>query len=242
MSKNLIKFASQDAYLDGKNGLLNNSACAIADAEGVIVGYKDENGEIFLFQNGVAKEVEKHYYAVFSDGSKLLLDGRTELLVYSSTNDFKDSVSISIPPSVTSIAFGHEVGSSAMTNITSLFIPKTVQEINSFKNCTSLSSITFEEGFVGSGNVPSLGSCPIKSIIIPNGYNSINFQFGSAPSDCTHIEFGTSVTSIAYMSINDVTFRGTIAQWKNITQGPVTISVVHCTDGDCDSDGNVINA
>lgn len=90
----------------------------------------------------------------------------------------------------------------------------------------------------------------IKTIILPDSvslfsvrtfYGCSNLISISIPAGLTtwdRITFGNYSYTFAYCtSLTDITYRGTIAQWKAIDKGKywnsnVPATVVHCTDGD----------
>ena len=89
-----------------------------------------------------------------------------------------------------------------------------------FKNCTSLTSVSFGDSVTYIGGSAFSNCSGLTSVTIPNSVTSIGYQ---AFYGCS------SLTSISY--------TGTIAQYNAIDKGSswntsVPATVVHCTDGD----------
>lgn len=92
---------------------------------------------------------------------------------------------------------------SGVTTMTDLYIPLYLQSINvqSFVNCTSLSSVTFEPGSLKSGNLGNnaFSYCKIPKIDFPYGMPNANGQYLEymANIDMLHITIPDTCTYIA---------------------------------------------
>jgi hypothetical protein len=125
----------------------------------------------------------------------------------------------------------------------SIIIPDSVTNIDSmaFHLCTSLNSIEF-------GGVTSIGEnaftycTSLASITVPDGVTSIGAYAFDVCSSLTSVVIPDSVTSIGggifynCESLTDITFKGTTAQWIDLTQGVDWIygapaTYVQCSDG-----------
>lgn len=205
MSKNLIKSASLDAFREMQDSALANSAFAIADEDGVIVAYKDEDGNIYAFQNGVEKDTEKHYYAVMSDGSKIKLDGMTE---FTPTSEQQSSlVSIDLPSSLTTFSLS---GCSNLTSVNAKALPNLISLNYCFSGCNSLTTISLPE----LPNVTSMyfcfeGCALLTSISLPELPNVEIMN--SCFSHCYSLEsltigaMGTSLTNLSNWYLSSCT-------------------------------------
>lgn len=139
MSKNLIKKANYDAFDGIKDSALANSAFAIADENGVIVAYKDENGEITMFQNGGKYVAPKHYYAVMSNGTKVDMGGMTS---FTPTSTRKSTLaSVNLPSSLTSFNLSE---CTALTNVSADELPLVTNMSECFYGCSSLTNVSFQ--------------------------------------------------------------------------------------------------
>lgn len=187
MSKNIKKFASV-SELEAYEGVVAPFACAITDDNGVITGYKDEDNEIYLFQKGEPYE-KKHYYVVLVDGTKILLDGMTQVTAEELQGMGAQAVSVEFPSSVTLVTFGafaggtyltevkfnggvEEIGESAFINcesLTSIETPSSLKRIigSAFLNCSSMSVLTLNEGLEEIGEDAFFGCSSLTSITIP---------------------------------------------------------------------------
>ena len=129
--------------------------------------------------------------------------------------------------------------------LTSIAIPDSVTGIgeNAFSGCFRLTSVDIQGGVTNFGVAAFMGCRNLTSVTLGSGVTSIG---DSAFNDCNSlasIEIPNSVTSIGTgafyncTSLSDLTFNGTIAQWKAIDKDAywdlnTCDYSIHCTDGD----------
>lgn len=157
----------------------------------------------------------------------------------------KDITSVQIPDTVTTI------GSHAFngcTSLTSLRLPKGVTKIDAFAffECTSLSDINIPASVTYIGRCAFEG-CPIPSVTLPDGMTYIG---GEAFKDCTSLTSVTLPRGITWLysdtfnnctALTNLSFRGSIAEWKAIDKDKTwnagaAFFIVHCSDGDIEAD------
>ncbi len=119
-----------------------------------------------------------------------------------------------------------EIGKDAFyecSNLTSINLPSSVRKISyeAFKYCYSLESIVISEG-VQLIDSSAFETCTkLKNIVLPASLESIGGYF------------------IANTKISEITYNGTIAQWRSVSKfGSYKVGVysvvVHCVDGDAE--------
>lgn len=165
--------------------------------------------------------------------------------------------SIVIPDSVTFIGSGAFKDCFALTTVK---LSNCITEIEDFAfyNCVKLSTISIPEGVTRIGS-SAFSGCALKTLVIPEGVTEIgddafnhttltnvilpsrvsrigNFAFYGC-TDLESITIPTSVTEIGEgafsrcPALTSVIYRGTKAQWAQITRGNIGITRVNCTDG-----------
>ena len=148
--------------------------------------------------------------------------------------------SISIPEGVISI------GSSAFkncSNLTSVSIPEGITSIkdSTFKNCSSLTSVSIPEGVITIGLYAFSDCGSLTGISIPAGVSNIEAQAFYNCANLTSISLPVEIKKIgqhafvACYTLKNVTYGGTLKQWKNIpidSYSPLKTATIHCTDGD----------
>ena len=150
-------------------------------------------------------------------------------------------ISITIPYSVTSIGQSAFSGCSSLTSIT---IPNSVRSINqhAFYNCSSLRFIAIPNSVTSIDYAVFKDCSSLTSITIPNSVTSIKacaFQFCSSLISITIPNSVTSIGEDAFYSchsLQNIQFKGTKKQWKDIAKGEkwkenVPAKVIHCSDG-----------
>ncbi|MDE5798266.1 MAG: leucine-rich repeat domain-containing protein [Treponemataceae bacterium] len=130
--------------------------------------------------------------------------------------------SVTIPESVTEIGGGSFRGSGLKT----VTIPKGVKVIGdtlwgdgTFKNCTSLESVTLSRGVAVIGEHVFYGCTSLKSVSIPR---SVTVIYGLAFSNCDNLT---------------VQYDGTKVQWEAVKKGAgksdsIGSFAVRCSDGE----------
>ena len=147
-------------------------------------------------------------------------------------------------------------------NLASLTLPNTVTTIgeNSFWNCTSLASLTIPESLTSIGLKAFYDCSPVNVYVTdiaawlnmdidnhlwsnPNYDNKTTLHFvdanGNEITELTIPEGITSIRSYAFAGVTeltDITFEGTVEQWKAITLGTswnknVNVQYVQCSNG-----------
>ena len=151
--------------------------------------------------------------------------------------------SVTIPDSVTSIGERAFYGCSGLTSIS---IPDSVTYIggSAFSGCSKLTSVTIGNGVTSIGNYAFMDCSGLTSVIIPDSVTYIGERAFYNCSGLTSVTIGSSVTYIGEYAFGDcsglknITYTGTIANWKNIAKGinwnyeVPTDCLIHCTDGD----------
>lgn len=266
MSKNLKKYASVDA-MNADNGKVAPFACAIANDEGAIVGYKGDDGDVVMFQGGDKYVEPQHYYAVMKDGSKVLLDGMTSIsLSYSEKSNVK---SIDFPPSLTSLNFVFSGNNSVETATGKLDSVLDMQ--GCFVSCTSIKKASFEN----TQNVTNMQMCfqncnNITSISLPelpnvtnmfNCFNSCYALTSISLPELTNVtdmgscfQYCSSITSISLPSLPNISSFGGMfngcTSLENLTIGSLNSSLTvidnwainSCTKLSVESLVNILNA
>ena len=103
----------------------------------------------------------------------------------------------------------------------SSIIPNGVTSIGNyaFEQCTGLTSITIPDGVISIGKWAFSDCTRLTSIIISDSVKNIEIL---AFTRCTNLK--------------NITYKGTIVEWKNITKGSSwyynSSCIIHCTDGD----------
>jgi hypothetical protein len=108
------------------------------------------------------------------------------------------------------------------TLLESISIPTSVTTIDdfAFSGCSGLTTVTIPSGVTTIGNNAFAGCTALTSITLPSSVTTIDFNTFKG---CT--------------ALTDFNFKGTAAQWGNVTLGAdwkksAPFTVVHCTDGD----------
>ena len=150
---------------------------------------------------------------------------------------------IIISNNVTYIRYSSFKGCSSLTSIT---IPNGVTEIGreAFYDCSNLTSINMPDSVGYIGDMAFYRCSSLKSITMPN--SNITSIHSNAFYGCSNLTSITIPIHIWYIrekafygcsSLTDIHFKGTKAQWTNITKESmwnykVPATVVHCSDGD----------
>lgn len=136
-----------------------------------------------------------------------------------------------------------KIGDSAFSECTSLksvVIPDRVEEIgsNAFYKCSKLASVTIGESVQTIGGRAFMECKSLTNIVLPNNVKTFGYRAFYKCINLKSVTIGKGVTSIGsdlfeYSPVKDISYSGTIAQWKNISKysswkDGVT---VHCTDG-----------
>ena len=120
--------------------------------------------------------------------------------------------------------------------------PVTIIADKAFWLCSTVVKIVLPEGITEIGEYAFADCNNVKSIYIPEGVKSIGYM---ALMDCTSLpeitlpasleEIGGSLVFYS-RALKNLNFAGTKAQWEAISKdgwnNGVTVSVVHCSDGD----------
>ena len=131
------------------------------------------------------------------------------------------------------------------TGIKSIVFPSSLTKIEryAFANCTALKSIELPSSLSIIDSEEFSGCTALESIVIPEGVKIIN---AAAFEDCTALKsvvLPASLTGITNRVFNhcsslcDITFKGTMEQWKAVSKyfwgnEDMIAKVVHCADGD----------
>ncbi len=155
-------------------------------------------------------------------------------------------VSFNVPNGVTSL----DATFKDCTSLKKVSIPESVIYMGSaFENCTSLKSVTLPNS-VRTVLATFKGCTSLESAFIPD--HATLYGFSSCFSGCENLKSislpGTLEGSINYSdfrkcySLTEITFRGTMAEWENISKETdslgnvwntdIPATVVHCSDGD----------
>lgn len=228
----------------------------------VTIGNSVENIESYAFQecrkitninissieswckiSGLSNLILSHGY--HNNPFKLYLDGKeiTELIIPKGVTSIGDYAfynsgitRVTIPDSVTSIG-GCAFAGCNVTNI----------NISSIESWCKIRGLVCLMGLgeydpVNNPNKLYLNGKEITELIIPYGVTSIGDYAFYNCSGLTTIIIPSSITSIGnntfdYCSeLKNITYKGTIAEWKNIAKGNRwyydSSCVIHCTDGD----------
>ena len=159
---------------------------------------------------------------------------------------------IHIPNSVTSIGYqAFEI----CTSLKSIIIPANVTEIGerAFVGCKALKSIIVAEGnprYDSRDNCNAIIETTTNTLIqgcsqtiIPESVTEIGEEAFAGCDSLKSVNIPASVKSVGRLAfgrcenLTDITFQGTIAQWKDIKlsrswKSDVPAIIVHCTDGD----------
>ncbi len=119
-------------------------------------------------------------------------------------------------------------------------LPVTKIRQSAFGKCFGLAGVVIPDGVTSIGSGAFSGCSSLTSITIPDSVTSIGFYAFDGCSSLTSITIPDSVTSIGSYAFSDcssltsITFKGTMKQWKAITEGCSWNdgTTVHCTDGD----------
>lgn len=148
---------------------------------------------------------------------------------------------VTIPNGVTII---NRVAFSGCSSLTSITIPDSITSIDdgAFRSCGSLTSITIPDSVTSIGENAFASCSSLKSVTIPSSVHLISdFAFYLCTS-LTSVTIPDSVTRFGVCafdsctSLRTVNFRGTVEQWRNITDTKrafvgVPAPTVICSDG-----------
>ena len=139
---------------------------------------------------------------------------------YQAFQDCKSLTSITLPQSLTSIL---DQAFKNCTSLVSITIPKNVTKAGIygwFEGCTSLKTVTFENGATIIPQL-ALANSSITSIVIPEGVTSISYQAFQDCKSLTSITLPQSLTSILDQAFKNCTSLVSITIPKNVTKAGI---------------------
>ena len=215
------------------------------------IGRSAFNGCAALTEFTIPDGVKSISVAAFQKCSSLkgirIPDGVTEIGDYA-FNKCSTLTKVELPESVTSIGKWAFNECRALEEIN---IPDGVKSISvtAFQKCSSLKGIRIPDGVTEIGDYAFNGCTALTEVNIPESVTSLSAgAFGSC-SALISVTVPSSVTSIGGLafahckSLTAVTYKGTVAQWGNVSKGDnwnlntPPDAVVHCTDGDVPLNG-----